>query len=148
MLLRVTSWLAWGIVFLSFLAYMPMLKAVTEQSFDGPVLDPEYIVALEITFIIVALAEAGITILLRYYVLVKPLKRNSFSMESLKGKSRFFVIHIVDWLMASLIPSSAVVLTITTKRSDLAYGLFVVYFGLMLFLSPRLAPFEATESER
>jgi hypothetical protein len=142
MLMRVIAWLIWGILLITFLAYIPIMQHLSEQPFDSTRLQSWQQMTLVIVLVLVVLIEAIITIWLRRRFLIRPLQNRTLSLSTLKGQLRFILIHIANWLITSLIATTGLVFAIITMVSSTSYVFFLVYGGLMLFHSPRLAPYQ------
>lgn len=149
MIIRIISWPIWMVLLLSFLSYIPILKNISENPArlsDINILDnlePNFQTTLVSTLIIVALIEFAGTILLRHYLLNRPFRNKTLDIDTAKGKVRFLIIHFVNWLIACSIAGGGLVFAMVTKRVDWSYGFFVLFLGLMLFHSPRIAPYKA-----
>jgi hypothetical protein len=145
MWMRVIAWLIWTLLLVTFLAYIPIVRYLSEHPFDSTRLERWQQNTLEIVLAIAVVIEAMITIWLRRRFLIKALNNGTISLNKLKGKSRFVLIHLANWLITSLIATTGLLFAIITKDTQSSYAFFLVYGGLMLFHSPRLAPFRGSE---
>jgi len=148
MLVRLIAWPIWMILLLSYLAYIPILRTISEKS--GHIsdihilenLEPTYQTFLIATLILVAIIEAIITVLLRKYLLQKAMANKIFDIKTTKGKFRFLVVHIINWIIACFIAGGGLVFALTTNRIEWSYGFFALFAATMLFHIPRLTPYQ------
>ena len=93
---------------------------------------------------VVALIEAGITVLLRYFALIRPAKKGTYHPHG--GPFRFLIVSLVNWAFAE---SIAIYGAVTYYMSGQVWP--TLLFGgiglvLLLFHSPRLKPFDMEPS--
>jgi len=132
--------IAWGIWFLFFticLGYLlsPFISPRTAaENFD-------WIYILIATLFIVAVLEAGITILIRYLAVSRPYKRGTYNPND--RFARFFIVCFINWFLANSITVYGLILYYMS-------GFLWVYFIfgtmgtiLLIYHSPRLKPFNA-----
>ena len=142
MLLRIVAWTIWLVLLVTYLGYIiPVSGQLSEHPFGEGILRGSNQITIEIVLGIAALIEALITLYLRRYLLIK-VKKGEVNIDSLKGKFRFMLIHLGNWLIAGMIVNTGLVFAIEAKHTWLAYVFFILYICLMLFHSPRLAPYQ------
>jgi hypothetical protein len=118
------TWPTWMILLLSFLGFIPILKDMSENPSrlsDIRLLDssePKLQIIFVVLLIIVALAEAVGSILLKHYLLNEPFKRGTFDIDKAKGRTRFLIVHVINWIIACLIAGGGLVFAVVTKRID------------------------------
>jgi hypothetical protein len=142
MLIRIVAWPIWIVLLITYLGYIgPASHQLSDHPFGEPILRGSNQIAIEIVLGVAALIETAITLFLRRYLLRK-VKKGDISIDSLKGKIRYLLIHLGNWLIAGVIVNTGIIFAIEAKHTWLTYGFFVLYICLMLFHSPRLAPFQ------
>lgn len=147
MIVRLIAWPIWMILLLSFLAYIPVLNNISEKS--GHIsdiqmfgnLEPTYRSILITALILVALIEAIATVLLRKYLLQRAMANRNFDIETAKGKFRFLLVHVINWIIACFIAGGGLVLALITNRIEWSYGFFALFAATMLFHIPKLTPY-------
>jgi len=148
MLIRLIAWPIWMVLFLSFLAYIPVLRNMSEKSESLSKinmlenLETTYQSILITALILVAIIEAIATVLLRKYLLQRAMANKKFDIETAKGKLRFLIVHVINWIIACFIAGGGLVFALITNRIEWSYGFFALFTATMLFHIPRLAPYQ------
>lgn len=142
MLIRIVAWPIWIVLLVTYLGYIvPISLQLSEHPFGERILRGSNQITIEMVLGVAALIETAITLYLRRYLLLK-VRKGDINLDSLKGKIRFLLIHLGNWLIAGMIVNTGIIFAIEAKHTWLTYGFFVLYICLMLLHSPRLAPYQ------
>jgi hypothetical protein len=142
MSIRLVAWPLWIILLVTYLAdAVPVSGHLSDLPFGRRVLQSNDQATFEIVLGIAALIVAILTILLRHYLLIK-IKKGTISIGSFKGKIRFVLIHLANWLISGIIVNIGILFAYEAKHTVWTYVFFILYISLMLFHSPRLGPFQ------
>ncbi len=137
---HISAWIIWGLLLFTSLEYI-------SGPFIYPVSNPEseiYFKLFITVLIIFALLEAIITILVRYFFIIRPYKKGTYD-PNVKF-TRYFVVGVISWVCSSAI----------CFYGPITYQMFGLYwphiiFGiigvfLLLYHSPRMGPFKQNDT--
>lgn len=148
-ILRLIAWTLWAILLYSFSLYIPLLVNISNnQSLMAQLPGLETFkqgpkIALIIILITVAILEAVTTFILRHYFLNKPYENGRFKIETTKGAVRFFIVHLINWIIACFVASGGLVFALVTKQINCGYPYIAIFVILMLLNLPRIGRFKA-----
>jgi len=97
MLIRIVAWPIWIVLLVTYIGYIvPVSSQLSEHPYGERILRGSDQIAIEMVLGVAALIETAITLYLRRYLLLK-VRKGDINLDSLKGKIRFLVIHLVNW---------------------------------------------------
>jgi len=138
MITKIIAWLVWVILLVTFLIYIPILRDFLKQPEAIPAIpsiDKDHQILPQILLMLTALLVAAASICLRHFLLIKPFKAGI--SDSAKGKLRFLIVHLINWLITSYIICAGIVIAIQAKQVEWIYGFSALYLGMMLLHSPK-----------
>jgi hypothetical protein len=130
------AWFIWSIFLFNALIYFYQPFIASEENIQKS----DHASILFISLTMVALLEAAATIVFRYFALIRPSKKGTYSPPS--GPIRFLLVGFVNWVCSNSIIIYGLVLYYMTGSPR-----FLLVFGpiglvLLIFHSPRLGPFK------
>jgi hypothetical protein len=131
------AWFLWFIVLASVFSNLtiPLFKPVDN------IQKPGYMKIFMISLICVALIQSGATILFRYYALIRPNKKGSYTPY--QGPIRFVLVGLINWIFADSIAIYGIVVFFISGQMwpVLFFGLLSI--ALLFYHCPRLGQFGA-----
>lgn len=140
MYFTITVWIIWSFFMVS---AMSMIPVTMYNLANYPVLESTGwfgLIALVLAF--VAALEGLVTIVLRYYMLIKPTEQGSFSLENTRGRIRFILVNGLNWFIAETVCVYGIFLATIAGRMIFLYVFSVTGLGLLIYHAPLFAPFQ------
>lgn len=130
------AWFLWFIVLACIFSNLtiPLFKPVDKIQKTG------YMKIFMISLICVALIQMGATILFRYYALIRPNKKGSYTPY--QGPIRFVLVGLINWIFSESIAIYGIVVFFMSGQiwPVLFFGLLSI--GLLIYHSPRIGQFD------
>ncbi len=130
------AWFFWSIFLFNALTYFYHPFIASEENIQKS----DHVNILSISLTIVALIEAAATIFLRYFALIRPWKKGTYSPCS--GPVRFLLVGFVNWACSNSIIIYGLVLYYMSGETKLLFFFGPIGMVLLFFHSPRLGPFK------
>lgn len=145
MILRVIAWAVWLFFLYVTISYIPGTKEALELS-PANIETSTWFSKFAIVIIIVAIIEAGLTLLLRHFALIKPVQKGTYNIESIGGSIRFLFVNILIWFIAETLPVYGLILYIISEQIAFFYSFSIAGIILLIIHAPRLSPYKIVAS--
>ncbi len=137
------AWAVWASFALNSVRYIliPFVEPATN------IQAKDWIQMLIFLLIIVSVLEAGVTILIRYFAIVKPYRRGTYNPHD--RFARYFIVGAVNWLISNTVVHYGTILYYMSGIYWPHCLLSSMGIALLLYHTPRLGPFtkEAGQKE-
>ena len=144
MFLKVISFIIWSFSVISVILYFPMaIYSFNHSKLNGTISEMNiiFIVALSIFSIIQIL----LTLVIRYFALIRPAIRGTFRINTIGGGIRFFLINFLNWALAESVAIYGMVLYFMYGKILFLLVFGFIGFGALIFHVPRYKPFQTDE---
>lgn len=139
MIVRTAAWLVWGVMVITFLAFVPASKELA-QSGGLPLLNELDIArthVLEAALTLSAFITVIGTAALRLTALSRPARSRTAAVGTVGWKLRFLFVHLLNWVAVGYVQCAGVVIALVTRKVDWLYAFSVIYLCAMAFHAPR-----------
>ncbi len=136
------AWVVWTLFFINSFKYIisPFVEPMANiKTYD-------WIQPLIISLIIATLIEAAVTILIRYFLLIRPYKNGTYDPK--KKFTRFFIVGIIIWLCSNGICIYGPIIYFMSGLywPHIIFG--IIGTTLLIYHSPRMKPFVNNENNK
>jgi uncharacterized membrane protein YbhN (UPF0104 family) len=133
---KIIAWSLWFICATHALTYFCHPFIAPEQYIQKS----DHVNVVFISLTLVALIEAAATVLFRYFTLIRPAKKRTYSPYS--GPARFILVGFVNWICSNSIIIFGLVLYYMSGETWPLLFFGLIGSVLLLFHSPRIGPFK------
>jgi hypothetical protein len=130
------AWFLWSIFVYNALVYFYHPFAASKEIIQKS----DNVNILFVSLAIVAVIEAAATILFRYFTLIRPAKKGTYTPYS--GPIRFLLVGVVNWACSNSIIIYGLVLYYMSGETWFLLFYGIVGSVLLFFHSPRMGPFK------
>ncbi|MEJ2157401.1 MAG: hypothetical protein P8X96_18890 [Desulfobacteraceae bacterium] len=144
MFLKVISFIIWSFSVISVILYFPMaIYSFNHSKLNSSISEMNiiFIVALSIFSII----QISLTLVIRYFALIRPAIRSTFRINTTGGGIRFFLVNFLNWALAESVAVYGMVLYFMYGKILFLLVFGFVGFGALIFHVPRYKPFQTYE---
>lgn len=132
------AWVVWALFFANSIKYFftPYLKPATNIE------QQDWINLLIYSLLIASVLEVGVTLLIRYFALLRPFKKGSYNPN--KSFVRFFIVGLINWFCSNCIVLYGPIIYYISGFLWPHFVFSFIGFVLLFYHSPRLKPFSGT----